>query len=502
MLAVIFITRKYITLIIVFLGIVMLYGCSAFSGNRPVAVTETDRSQISEIHLFPIPLITHEIDGKPVKIYGVAFDGTMNDKERVPRNERESLVAHIYNQIKPQIEARYYSGPGTQKGYFRNLFDAATGDSSSHIAQKAKRDFFKQAAHWLKEEQDVEIRVFVVGFSRGAAIARHFMNLVEQNWQGWQEAVTGKQHPASTPYFYALFFDTVATGQEEKLILSLPASLDYLLHIVAQDEPRTLFRHVIDEEYIDPASPGVAHFSTNYFSISRLNLMELPGSHSDIGATYPKGIGSVYRDLAEQILYEMGLTPKNVWHSSSDPLTQGKHDSRGFIDIGTGTPAPNSRQSVNRQPIYRQAKLSKARHEDSIQRLNNMVMAKAGRPGSYIQTRESPGLTLEIKRENEAILVSACKSGSSAFTSTCDFQFLFIDGKRYLDGWYTDSRFPGKKAFATLRISGSIWEQLKEGESATLSYSRLGTDIVIFLNNHQIESLPKEDSKKIPCTPS
>jgi len=292
------------------LGVFMLCAGSPFSGNRPVPVTEIDRNKIEDIKwLFSsIPLITHEIGGRPVQIYGVAFDGAMNDKEYTPDNMRESLAAHIHEQIKEQIEARYYHGPGTQNG-LRGLYDAATGDSSSDIAQKAKRCFLKLAEQWLKEEPNTEIRVFVTGFSRGAAIARHFMNLVEQDWQD-------KKYPASTLYFYAMLFDTVATGQKETLQLSLPASLDYLIHIVALDESRTLFRHTIDEEYIDLSSPGVAHSPIKQFPVSRINLVELPGSHSDIGTTYPTGIGGVYRDLAEQILYEMGLMQKHAWYSN------------------------------------------------------------------------------------------------------------------------------------------------------------------------------------------
>ena len=477
----------------------MLCSCSAFSGKRPVAVSETDRREIDENQrtLPPIPLITHEIDGKTVKIYGVVFDGTMNDMGRIPDGERESLVAHIYGQIKDQICAHYSPGPGMQNKGRSNPIDAAIGYSSPAIAQKAKEIFFEKAEQWLKEEPNTETRVFVAGFSRGAAISRHFMNLVEQEWK----AKTIGDH---TPYFYALLFDTVATFQEKNLKLSLPASLDYLIHIVAKDEPRGLFRHVIDEEDdIDLTSTGVAYPPHNYFSISRINLRELPGSHSDIGATYQTGIGSAYRVLAEQILYAMGLSDKNVWNLDYDPLVQGKHDPRGLFDIAIGTPAPNSEQSVNRQPIRKKAIVTKARHADNIRRLNSMVKANAERGvRQEIGKKENPGLTLEIERRNEAIFVHSCKSGSldsQGFTTTCDSRFSDPDGKRSLDVdvWYVGWNKNAQKASSTLPISDAIWKRLKEGEVATLSYSRLEkgkkTYLVTYLNDKRIDCSPVKE---------
>jgi hypothetical protein len=477
--------------IIIFLKILLLCCCSAFSGNRPVPITETDRRKINESANLPfhIPLITHEFSDKSVRIYKVAFDGTMNDKERVLFNERRSIVAHIFD----QLGGCYYRGPGMQNRYLRNPIDAATGYSSSDIAQGAKQDFFEQVEQWLKEERNTEIRLFVTGFSRGAAIARHFMNLVEQDWQ---VKSTGEQYLDSDLYFYALLFDTVATGQETELQLTIPASLDYLIHIVAQDEPRTLFRHIIDEEYIDPTSPAVEYRKTDFFGISRINKIELPGSHSDIGATYQTGIGSTYRDQAEQILYQMGLLQKNVWRSNDDHLIQGKHDSRGWLAKMLGRPAPNSEQSVNRQPVFLQAKLSKERYADNKQRLNLMIMANAERsPGLLIEKKETSGLSLQIKRENEAIFVYACKSGPAEFTNTCHFQFSVKEGKRYLDGWYTvlDQKFS-----ARLFLSDSIWEQLREGEVATLSYSFLKTEgekyIATYLNDILIDCSLAEKS--------
>jgi len=119
-----------------------------------------------------------------------------------------------------------------------------------------------------------------------------------------------------------------------------------------------------------------------------------------------------------------------------------------------------------------------------------MVMANTGRFGRYIEKKENPGLALEIKRENETILVNSCKFGSSDFVTACHFGFSVRDGKRFLDGWCT---YLGHKFSESLHISDAIWEQLKEGEVATLSYSPLETGgetkLVPYLNDKLIDSL-------------
>jgi hypothetical protein len=110
------------------------------------------------------PLITTPELGKRIHIYKVAFDGTMNDRLRIPLDERETLVARIAR----TTGAIYYPGAGMQ-GRDISYSDAATGASSMEIASRAAREFYKQAEKWYNQDSHSEIRVFVTGFSRGAA---------------------------------------------------------------------------------------------------------------------------------------------------------------------------------------------------------------------------------------------------------------------------------------------------------------------------------------------
>ncbi|ERH65998.1 hypothetical protein N172_16075 [Pantoea dispersa EGD-AAK13] len=185
-----------------------------------------------------------------------------------------------------------------------DYFDAATGRSSMAIAADAEKKFYAQARIWLKQNPETDIRVFVTGFSRGAATARHFINIVSNHWGQYFNS------DINSPRFYALLYDTVATGQQDRLILNIPQDVDYLVHFVAIDEARNwLFIPTIDEDKT-PLLRGVQFFPTN-----RINTIYLPGSHSDIGASYSKGIGDLYITLTEQFLYMMGLAQTNCWEN-------------------------------------------------------------------------------------------------------------------------------------------------------------------------------------------
>ncbi|WP_457292060.1 hypothetical protein, partial [Pseudomonas azotoformans] len=91
---------------------------------------------------------------------------------------RETLVARIATIIHAD---NYYPGAGMQ-GENISYADASTGESSIAIAEDAREKFFLQARLWLKEDPNTEIRVFVTGFSRGAATARQFINITGTQW--------------------------------------------------------------------------------------------------------------------------------------------------------------------------------------------------------------------------------------------------------------------------------------------------------------------------------
>lgn len=471
--------------------VALLCGCSIFSGSRPLSITATDRKLVEaadEKLKFGIPLITHPLNGRPVKIYKVAFDGTMNDAARVSADERPTVVAHVAT----RVDARYYPGPGMQNLYFMNWFDGLVGFTSAGIAQRAEHDFFVQASTWLAADPNVDIRVFVTGFSRGAAIARHFMNIVEQDWP---RSSVGTVAPDSAPHFYALLFDTVSTGQMDTLQLSLPASLDYLVHMVAKDEPRSLFVPVIDGDAHDATVAQILGVADG-FSPDRVSLIVLPGAHSDIGTAYLDGIGDIYRDMSEQLLFKMGLLSQNCWESFDDPFVHGKHDSRGSFDLLSGRAAPNSDRSVGRSYYVMPAqRLSDARNAIIASRLYALSLANAERNSGTTSIRsQKQDLVLKVKREGQEVKVLAY---TPSLIDASSFKFSVRDGVRRLDYRFVA---PYNTRTSSLVLFDAIWKRLPEGQIATLSYGTLQIGDKTHLAIHVDDILVSSDEATVEPT--
>lgn len=470
--------------------LILVNGCSVFSGSTPLAVTATDRELINtaeEKIRFNVPLITYSIDNRPIKVYKVAFDGTLNDASRVPDGERETLVAHIAKRVSAYPD-HYYPGPGMQNHYLINWLDAVFGYTSADIAEQAKQHFFKQAERWLLEEPSTEIRVFVTGFSRGSAVARHFMNIVEKDWF---KSAAGHIHTTHTPRFYALLYDTVSTGQMA-LNLSIPASLDYMVHMVAIDEPRSLFKPVIDVDDYKTASTEIFNFGKS-FSPQRINLLFLPGSHSDVGASYGRGIGDIYRSMSEQLLYKMGLLNQNCWEETQHALDGGKHDSRGFFDKLSGSTAPNSERSVERSYYsVRSAARSDERDAEISARLARLSLANAERQFGVtsIQTKTA-SILFKLMRNGENIKILGYEP---SLIDRSSFKFYFKDGYRRLDYRFNT---PLHASASTIVLFDEIWDRLPEGEEATLSYSILQSGGRTILSTYVNNTLVKTDSANI-----
>lgn len=409
--------------------------------------------------------------------YFVAFDGTMNDRTRIPAGEKETIVAALAR----QIGARYYPGPGMQDPTYRNLLDGMIGYSSPRIAEAAATDFLDQARAWTSAHKDAEIRVVVTGFSRGAAIARHFMNLVDA-------AAARDPLLDGRVYFYAILFDTVSTGQFDTLQLSAPPSVDYLVHFMARDEPRFLFKPVVDDE------PEIL---TRTFSIhgapipDRINLVLLPGAHSDVGGSYSDGLGQLYRQLTEQLLHQMGLIDVNCWDISSETILAGKHDSRGVLDRILGAPPPNSAHTVPRVLLpVKYPNPGVQRAQENASRLQEMVVANAERG---VSTRT---------HWNETLLPRLTLMRQGQTLSVLDWEpFQYIDGSSFryeTAGNVRRLRYrflpPHQDRVSTLVISDSVWDRLPENEKAVLSFGILARgatqELATFVDDLFVSALP------------
>jgi hypothetical protein len=155
-------------------------GCSSFfSGGEPVPVLQEDRliAVYADRALLNVPFLTSGIDGEPVKIYVVAFDGTGNDKFNIAKDERKTVVAAMAEVLEKKYDVNYVRGPG-----ITSKIDAAICFTCIPKAEEALSKLEKEVTSWLGLNPDGEIRILVLGFSRGAAIGRHFMNIVNDKW--------------------------------------------------------------------------------------------------------------------------------------------------------------------------------------------------------------------------------------------------------------------------------------------------------------------------------
>jgi len=306
--------------------------------DQMVPLSPQDRMRLDHAFTLTVPWaprLTQPIDGRPVILGAVLFDGTGNDRLNVPRDERETVIAHIYDRLlgNPSLSfLDYYSGVGTEPQRVKALFDAATGYTLKRGVEKAVDKVIAGINAARERDPDVDVRLLVAGFSRGAAAARDFMNVLELRWRA-------QGHAGTPPRFYALIFDTVATGQREKLSLQVPVSADLFYHFVSLDERRIYFEPVLDIS--EDAVPD------------RIVTILVPGVHSDVGTSYPAGVGSEYLANIDALLSGVGLLPQQCFHVSGDARAQGKNDSRWMLERLRGIGAPNTKDTpMSRSAFY------------------------------------------------------------------------------------------------------------------------------------------------------
>lgn len=277
-------------------------------GVSTVPATEADLASFKQageqLAEFSAPVLRDE--NRPNdRLFVASFDGTGNSKLK-DSPENHTNVAFIHEQVKAYekraldeqgstaIAGGYVEGPGTQGG-LGGVLDLASGGSYESRLEDMYLQFTKQAAAWLKENPDADIRIAAIGFSRGAEQAAGFTRLVEErgikNPEGAQVTYDGDgrvlrvnyvgeplREPGTVIQAVGLF-DPVGTGEPRDHDRRLPPSVVSGFQITADDERRNLFpsTRVLD--------PGVTD-GGRFFNVT------VAGVHSNIGGGYSQdGIG-------------------------------------------------------------------------------------------------------------------------------------------------------------------------------------------------------------------
>lgn len=285
------------------------------------------------------------------KVITVIFDGTGQNKDAgAVAGETTTVAAAMQKKLHDQaladggssVEPVYVRGIGSPPA---NSTDASLVDGALALTAKGRLDeawkgYIERAQAILAEDPTANIQVNVVGFSRGAALAREFMNRVDE--LGVPSGSTpisysnGELNCNAVTYSYgelsrkggevkqtALLFDTVATSMntvlEPKSLLdpassgnsvttvadstyvpirlSIPDSVDSVVHFLSANDTRdTLFR---------PTSIQVSGSGTE--PDPRFAEIVLPGVHSDTGGTFNEGPQAYMKALGLQVLKNYGV---------------------------------------------------------------------------------------------------------------------------------------------------------------------------------------------------
>lgn len=304
-----------------------------FSGGREVPISEIAKQDLRNLRShIGIGQPRVQRPGETALVFVAAFDGTLNDREFVASSEDKTVVAKLEASIQlpdssSTLKKVYVKGPGCRFGP-SCWIDAATGYSSTETAEKMLLELEEFVA---QNPKSTELRVVTLGFSRGAATARHFLNLV------YDSSKDGFLHETiAAVWSNAMLFDTVSTGQEQ-LRLGLPPNVELAIHYVAANEARPLFTPVLDtDEYFEQVA-----FRYQAPINRRVWTVQVPGSHSDIGDSYLQGAGFLVTANAHATLMRLGLAPPRAIEACPEGnektslcrlLDEGVHDSRGFID--------------------------------------------------------------------------------------------------------------------------------------------------------------------------
>lgn len=220
------------------------------------------------------------------------FGGGLHEGEKYGQSMQDNVKASFY-----------YQGIGTYSNALHNALESAfafsMGDKKA-ILEKAGRDFTQ---HY--ENGDI---VLITGFSRGAAIARQFVTIIED-----------LVNPSACSFVFMCLFDTVTSAGLPNLSSKTRLSNETLYEQMYQLSPivgRALHMVSIDERR--------RAFQPNLMNYDPLRVEEIwfPGVHSNIGGGfYDDGLSDVTLSHAIdwlsylvkcQKLPELTLTMKDV----------------------------------------------------------------------------------------------------------------------------------------------------------------------------------------------
>lgn len=232
-------------------------------------------------------------------VFFAAFDGTNNDMDDLAGDPLCTHVGQLWRQYQPGLggprQGGYYPGLGRNGRPRRETWlPAAVTGGVIATAEKAYADYATAAAAWRAAHPRSAVPVVLAAFSRGAASAAMFSQLLYQRGlvlphpSGRVLVKPGKIRIAA-----GVLFDPVATGVKGNL--ALPPTAQHIVVFKALNEYRQLFKAV--------------DYTVQKDSVTTLGFY---GNHCDVGGGYDNGLAAVTLDAATQFLQKSGLTLQDV----------------------------------------------------------------------------------------------------------------------------------------------------------------------------------------------
>jgi RHS repeat-associated protein len=298
-----------------------------------------------------------------------SFDGTNNSlasQTNVQLFARHYADYSAYDQAAQIDWRRYYTpGPGTSPEDWldgqvvgglvaprlRGIVDVQLGRFNKYVQDRMawEVDAAARSGRAYSIGQPLEIYLDVVGFSRGAAAAREFLNRVDDlSRQGYYRWATGGQCVRVIPRFAGLFDTVLSANTDFNMRMGIPESVRYVAHAVAVNEHRALFPlESIEDRYGAPGSDA--------------NRVErgFVGAHGDIGGGYTVQDGSDLSDVALQWMWQQAAAQGVQMRALDAPLQVVSHpvvhDERRAVLWRTLLQMQPTPELADRRVVYRAA---------------------------------------------------------------------------------------------------------------------------------------------------
>lgn len=291
------------------------------------------------------PYCSLPCEGATLRI-GVFQDGTGNSMERPDRYTNVAKLARVYRIDKDLREVRwvYARGVGTNPDLTGDLLGKALGTGGPQRLNGLLHAIQELIAQYERENGSRPTRIVLdaFGFSRGAALIRHFVNCIRQGHFELDGPYRSIPKEAFRIGFLGVFdavgsFGHPGDDEDRGYTFHVPAHWleDGGLHLVADDEHRANF----DLQAMLQSDPHPQDRTDGM-----LREIVLPGAHSDIGGGYPSSQtqGQANNQLARIALAQMLEAARKAEVPLDRSVVQ-SFDERGRWEIDPGLQAEHER---------------------------------------------------------------------------------------------------------------------------------------------------------------